>query len=61
MPATQTKTTAQINAADKRAARKASRDFVAAHNARIAAERAVAAAALAAHIAQWGEDGFECA
>ena len=43
--------------ADKRAARKASLAMVAAHNARVMADRA----ALAAHVAQYGEDGFECA
>ena len=47
----------KIDAADKRASRKATREWVKAHNASIEAARA----ATAAHEAQWGVDGYECA
>lgn len=47
----------KVEAAAKRAAKRAAREFAAAHNAKIVADRA----ALAVHIAKWGEDGFECA
>lgn len=49
--------TRKIDAADKRAKRKATREWVKAHNARIEAARA----ATAAHEAKWGVDGYECA
>lgn len=49
------------NAADKRAARKVSRAAIAEHNAAVHAARSRDAAALEAHIAEWGEDGFETA
>lgn len=51
----------KLERAAKRAARKASREAAAAHNARVLADRERSAAELAAHIARWGEDGFECA
>lgn len=50
-------TAKQQDAADKRAKRKAAREMVAAHNERVFAARA----AVAAHEAVWGEDGYECA
>ena len=49
--------TRKLEAAAKRAAHKATRLWVKAHNASIEAARA----ATAAHEAQWGVDGYECA
>ncbi len=56
MPATRVDPRKQ-NDADARAAKRRSRQAAAEHNARVERERA----ALAAHVARWGEDGFECA
>lgn len=54
----------KIEAARKRAIRREMQAHMDAHNALAAvlkAEQAAAAAKLATHVAQWGEDGFECA